>query len=797
MKNQEIIYIAALLHDIGIFIEKAKRGGTAVYTDKIQKYKNFNENSNHANHKFYSAFFVDELNFLKKEIKEIILKHHLAKNFINAGESLHLEKQIIRLSDVLSSKERFNAEEDEPNNMKLYSESALMSVFCNVKTDKIKYEYYDAKKLDLINIFPNNITGENEQNELNNYIENTIQKLITISNTNLLYPFFEKYFSYFPAQTPSEKYKYFPDVSLFDHLKTTAAISVCLFKECRNNKEFREKIENYQYVKRKSEYVIYPKELTDKYKPFILLQCDFSGILKFIFDVENKNAASILKGKSIYLQILSEIITKYIIKELALEEANIISNSGGNFHILIPQCLKEKAEKCQKNISEIIYKAHKGNLYSAFGYTQLSINDFENFSGKWHKTNHIVNQNKINKFKETDYKIGNKSIFETFDEFENIKIEKNKNKYKTEFYKSFAELTNDIKQANYIEYLEIKEKKLDLTKQKLPNSYSEIFNAFGYEVEFYKNKPEKSANSIIYKLNCTDFDNLDGFRFMVNKLPEEQIFGDIAAKSKGHKKLGLLKMDVDNLDLIFHDGFGENDRSISRVATLSRNIRLFFEGYINTILDDRKFTKNNKRLIYPIYSGGDDLILIGAYDKMIGITKRIKNDFYKFTAKNPKITISATLVITDDKFPLLEAIKIVETDLKKAKASLNKNRITFMGEIFTWEEFEKIIEMKNLLVELIEKKGESRTLLKKINNSTNGFKRILEDSNKNILDIQKIWRFRYYLRTMQEKNKKDKKKLIDWYENILLKNTFENNKIKNIMMLPVACRLAELLTKKM
>ncbi len=804
MKNQEIIYLAALLHDIGKFIERAKHGIIPIYFDKTKKYRNCDKNSNYAMHKFYSAFFISELTFLDNKIEEIVVKHHLAKNLIFGNESFHLEKQIIRLSDGLSSKERIEAEEDELINIKAYYKSAFMSIFSKIKNKNLKPIYYNANELDLKTIFPDNIKGENEQTKLNAYIKNAIQKLITISNSKYLYPLFEKYLSYFPAQTPSVKHKYFPDVSLFDHLKTTAAIAVCLFKECQKNNEFQKKVANYKYAKRNNEYVICPKDLTDKYKPFILLQGDFSGIQKFIFDVESKNAAQSLKGRSVYLQILSEVITKYLIEKLELEQANIIYNGGGNFYILIPQCLEEKAKKCQKVISEIMFKAHKGDLYLAFGYTELCMNDFGNFAKKWYETRRVVTQNKINKFKETDYKIDGKSIFETFDDFENIAEEFNKNKYETEFYKSFAELTSNIKKANYVEYLKVSENKCNILSHRLPNSYTEIFNALGYEVKFYENEPEKNKKSIVYKLNCTDFGSLDGFRFMVNKLPDEQDFTKIANKSKGDNKLGLLKMDVDNLGLIFRDGLSEDDRSISRVATLSRNIHLFFEAYINTILDNTGFTKNGKRLIYPIYSGGDDLMLIGAYDKIIEIAKHIKNDFKKFTANNPKITISAALIIIDDKFPMQEAARLVEADLKKAKTISEKNRITFMGEVFTWEEFESIITIKKFLIE-VEQAGDNKfiNVLQKVRASTRGLEKITKNDK---LIIKSVYKLMYYIRDV----KTGKESLANLYKDIILdrffgkiegteyfrnkKNISQN---ANLKIIPMACRIAEMETRKL
>ena len=58
-------------------------------------------------------------------------------------------------------------------------------------------------------------------------------------------------------------------------------------------------------------------------------------------------------------------------------------------------------------------------------------------------------------------------------------------------------------------------------------------------------------------------------------------FSHLAEISKGTNKMGILKMDVDNLGKIFSRGL-ENP-SISRVSTLSSFMDLFFSGYINQI----------------------------------------------------------------------------------------------------------------------------------------------------------------------------------------------------------------------
>ena len=96
--------------------------------------------------------------------------------------------------------------------------------------------------------------------------------------------------------------------------------------------------------------------------------------------------------------------------------------------------------------------------------------------------------------------------------------------------------------------------------------------------------------------------------------------------------LGLLKGDVDFLGQIFSRGLGEN-LSVSRYATLSRMLDLFFSGYLNTL------TKEEYRNTYTVYAGGDDFFLISDWQNALHLAERLERDFRAYTCSNPNITL--------------------------------------------------------------------------------------------------------------------------------------------------------------
>lgn len=108
------------------------------------------------------------------------------------------------------------------------------------------------------------------------------------------------------------------------------------------------------------------------------------------------------------------------------------------------------------------------------------------------------------------------------------------------------------------------------------------------------------------------------------------------AGGEGFKRLGILRMDVDNLGRIFQEGFGENRSSFSRYAALSRSFDWFFKGYINTLWKGH-FSNST----YIVYSGGDDLFLVGRWNDCIAFAELIRTEFRKYVCENPILRFPA------------------------------------------------------------------------------------------------------------------------------------------------------------
>jgi CRISPR-associated protein Csm1 len=182
----------------------------------------------------------------------------------------------------------------------------------------------------------------------------------------------------------------------------------------------------------------------------------------------------------------------------------------------------------------------------------------------------------------------------------------------------------------------------------------------------------------------------DGSSVRAEDFPILQTFGCISAAaaewsdgSLGSQLLGVLRADVDNLGKLFSCGIGEV-KSLSRLATLSRMTDLFFSGWVNETLAHPPAGKRYDR-IYTVYSGGDDLCLVGPWDVLIDFTRYMAREFERYVAGNPNVTLSAAIAVTKPRFPIATSARKAGELLKAAK-NAGRDRFNLFGVIARWRD---------------------------------------------------------------------------------------------------------------
>ena len=157
-------------------------------------------------------------------------------------------------------------------------------------------------------------------------------------------------------------------------------------------------------------------------------------------------------------------------------------------------------------------------------------------------------------------------------------------------------------------------------------------------------------------------------------------------------------MDVDSLGKLFREGFGQK-ASLSRIASLSYALRLFFEGWLPQLARPQKeiraATLDLSEAIYIQYSGGDDLFVVGTWDALPEFARRVRDSFGQYACDNPHVTLSGGMTMAERGFPLYQAAEQAGEADSAAKSLLRadgkeKDAFTFLGTALDWGAFTAI-----------------------------------------------------------------------------------------------------------
>ncbi|MEN2984806.1 MAG: type III-A CRISPR-associated protein Cas10/Csm1 [Dictyoglomaceae bacterium] len=776
------ILLSALFHDLGKVLERTKEFKSNELPSEFQKV-------NYAHPKF-SAFFLKSLikspenlsSFLRENITEevidLVLTHHTPENEYGF---------IIQIADWLASSER---EEDE-SQRDYYINIPLSSIFKKID--------YNAEELvypldTLQNTFP--LKKENIKID-----ENCYQKLIDpflrifpkISDIEQLLTLFEYYFSQTPAQTTG----FNPDISIYDHSRITAGLAHSLYKNLKNNILNKEELIKIREALRYKE-----KEKEVLNKPlFTLISGDLSGIQSFLFNVSSERAGRMLKGKSVFLDLLMRYSAKYILDNTGFTKVNTIYIGGGNFDLLISYTPDEKLSNLREYIIENLWKFTGEELYLGIEWIHLSISDLFNFIEKKEELINKLNERKKRKFSELSrfYELIITPRSENIGEGDYCTICGKKKIYDASAQdkwcitcKSFIDFTELLKNNKYL----IEEKS---TLENDPETVEEFFEKLGYtikfskEIQFTKGKIYQLENIFIEEDHIPHGFLLGSFNIYeseFNKLAEKNIINDY-----GDRKLAYLKMDADNMGSILKKLSEEENKreglSLTRYGVLSRRIELFFGKEVLELIN------NKKEFFYPVFIGGDDLFIIGTYNEINKLILEIREKYRNYTGSKDVFTISAGVYYLPDNFPLIRGARIVEEALEKAKSfkypeedNPKKDKICIESEVLTYNEFLKALEIsEDLSRRIIKQREASRAIITKIENSLKGFNPLLDQSLKKKVKPPAIWRFMYYLR--------DYKDIAEKMENIILDNLFERGeKIRNPRLIMVSTKIAKMKTRR-
>lgn len=673
------ITIGGLLHDVGKVIYRS---------------------SDHRTHSESGyAFLKEETNIEDAEIWNQVRYHH--------GKALSQAKipddsfaYITYIADnIAAAMDRREKEENTPGFVK---NAPLESIF-NILNNNHEKKVYKPGMLDVEGIinFPTNKKISYEEGFYAGIVEK-IRSCLTDFQwndgyINALLEVLEATLTFIPSSTSKAE---LADISLFDHVKMTAALGCCIYSYLNDQGTVDYKQELYRDA----------KKFYDK-KAFLIYSLDISGIQDFIYTISSKGALKGLRSRSFYLEIMMEHIIDQLLDKLSLSRVNLIYSGGGHAYMILPNTEKVKSvlQQNENELNQWFLDHFETSLYIAGGEAECSANNLSNIPERsyrevFQEVSRKISTKKMRRYtpqqiislNQTGYPNGEREcpICHRHDRL--------REDGKCEICWSLEKMSNEVLHGKFYTVLGRKE---DVALPLPGNCYliAENQNSLknrmkndDYYIRAYGKNAPYSGYYVATKLWVGDY--VCG-----------ETFEELAKAASGIERIAVMRADVDNLGQAFVRGFesektGSKYVTLSRTATFSRKLSMFFKYHINQILEESNYAitleGNEQRNALIVYSGGDDVFIIGAWDDVIGFAIDLYDNLREYSQET--LTISAGIGLYPAKYPI--SIMAKETgELEDASKRMEgKNAVTLFNEDYTfhWDEFiEDVVEEKLALLQ--------------------------------------------------------------------------------------------------
>ena len=533
-----------------------------------------------------------------------------------------------------------------------------------------------------------------------------------------------------------------PEVSLYDHSKTTAALATALWRW--HDDERQTDSAAAARLKDRSDWG------TDK---FLLVQGDFFGIQDFIFaegSQTNKAAAKLLRGRSFQVSLFTELAALKVLDALSLPPTSQITNAAGKFLIVAPNTAAARAQ-----VESVRIEINQWFLQHSFGLAGLgligkpaSCNDFlkSRFGNLQKGMFAELEKAKLQRF---DLTASGNAVFDVSYPHGVCQYNGRLAADQTDSVgKASAALSRDqIKLGSEL----TREDRLLIVRDPAVLSGGNLKSlevpVFGYGVAFTQSEDATGKFGALAKdgslQRCWDFslpDNLndtlwhgyarrfinayvprfteldlqtsskyrglegevewDDLRFGIGKTLnhiacEDRTCPNAPEQWQGQVALMTLKGDVDNLGALFQQGLQEP--TFAKMAALSRQMNAFFAIWLPAVCQVH-FPNT-----YTVFAGGDDFFLIGPWHSTQKLAARMAGEFKRYVAHNPGITFSAGMVMTKPGQPMHTLGAQAEEALDAAKGNhlpetgLRKNALVLYGERVRWPDWSKVHDAQEQL----------------------------------------------------------------------------------------------------
>lgn len=447
-----------------------------------------------------------------------------------------------------------------------------------------------------------------------------------------------------------------------------------------------------------------------------LIAGDLSGIQKFIYTISSDGALKSLRARSFYLELLTEEIVQQLLKQLDLPRTNVIYAGGGNLYLLASasDTTQKTVRSLQQQFNQWLLREFQGKIFLALDHLNFPISDVitSKFVNHWEA---VIKQLAVQK---------NQKFFDQINQALKTRISYDACRVcHRDDVRKLALLSSDstvaacstcgrmfrlggqllrtqaIVRSRHVQASDTR------IRFKLPDQtvYYRLFDTIEealkvadsddaiFLINDWTLKHYHAENTIPLLLGNYGQASKAEFEDDNPRKPGIMRAEEFADHSKGIKRVGYLRMDVDRLGQIFAKGLGEH-HSLPRLAGLSRQMSYFFKVYLNSLakhratnLPDCSEQSDPPNLLF-IYAGGDDLFISGSWNQVVDFACDIYRSFRFYTGEHPDITLSGGISITGAKFPLYQAAA-ESGDAEHAAKGNGRDSLGLFGTALKWVEW--------------------------------------------------------------------------------------------------------------
>jgi len=645
-----------------------------------------------------------------------------------------------------------------------------------------------------------------------------------------------RFYSLMPAHQGSD------ETSQFDVMRVAAAIAEGLYRHHQHHDDFTS--------------ADFLEPLTPKW---CLVAGEFAGIEAFIFNLTADKAIHALRGRALYLQSFCQAICQHLLRQLQLYPTALLYAAGGQFYLLIAEHQAVELQRAIEPVNRWLMREFTGTIHLGIGTVSMTANDFLHgmISEKWQTANELAQQ-AHSQFDSAITPIP--SWFQPQPVAEQAcqicGREELKHHIRTQTPEANSTSTQTIpmshwaiepvvaichqcqrlerfgqhhSQASYL--LWVWQDDRPVVSAVLKNQPVYRFRTLGCDLYLLPQAPDLTECGPLLQTQLEKINDLDeltqegeNFHLMArwdNEKPSAQWdYQAWVQLATGSPQLGIFRLDVDNLTSLFR--YGIYQPTLAKIATLSRQLQLFFSGHLFSLLKEYQRTQ-------ILHANEDEIWLIGTWDELPEVAFSIQQAFSQYCAFNPNLTLTGSLtLLPPSPYPLYKLFDLAQQTHNHAKQSnvlkqqqrkmgqsadeendfspaLIKGHCALFEVPIPWPMYPTMLKLRDLLGEIIIKSGNNRAIIAHLRGVILAFQayehRASEYQVKNIQQLNELvmyqrWRWQLisnltHLGYCYPNASRDLKKL----QNIIFSNDIEREKLALPVCdwLPLPVRWVELL----